>query len=207
MASHLIKPFKFFLKPSLGNLLTKSRMSTELSKLPGNYKMSHHTEYYKASNVPAELVAVMLNRKDLEMFISLEEKNGQWSYKTEHFIKGLPVGGNEITFKVGENIKMEGNDPTDPKNFGRVMEMSVESMEGSLILKGEDETMTLTPSLKHCGERMIMITREVKGENNPTHKMYFEKSEGLEKFCTDAVEEACGAAKEVLGKFGYETNL
>merc|ERR1712080_671108 len=88
MASLLIKPFKIFLKPTFGGLLAKSGLSTELSKLPGIYRMGFQKgldEYHKALKVPNDIVAGILDDK-FEMYLDLKEKNGEWRYKSTYFI-------------------------------------------------------------------------------------------------------------------------
>ena len=163
--------------------MAKSGISTELAKLPGNYKMTHHSglvDYYKGLNLPGDVIKILTNRKDSEMYLALKEKNGEWSYKSTHLIKGFPIGGNEWSFKVGEKFNLAEYEPTDPDNFGRVMEMSVDSVGDSLVLDGQEEMMTFAPLPKHYGEGIVM-TRDIKGKDKATLKVYFESVLGLSK--------------------------
>ena len=101
MASLLLKPFKIFLKPTLGSLVPKSGLSTGLSKLPGNYAMALHkglADHYTALNIPSEIASIILDHEGFEMYLSLEEKNDHWRYKSSYFIEGRPIGGKEYSF-------------------------------------------------------------------------------------------------------------
>ena len=111
MASLLIKPLKIFLKPTIGGLMAKSGLSTELSKLPGNYRMAFNKgldDDHKALKVPNDNVVGFLDDK-MEMYLALEEKNGEWRYKTQYFIEGLPIGGREYRAWLCSNGCGEGS--------------------------------------------------------------------------------------------------
>ena len=121
MTSQLFKPFKLLVKPNIWNFVAKSGMSTELAKLPGNYKMTHHsglTNHFKELTLPNELIKIMTDNTDSEMYFALKEKNGDWSYKSTHLLKGFSIGGNEWSFKVGEKVKLAENSPLNGEARG-----------------------------------------------------------------------------------------
>ena len=86
MASHFLKPFKLFLKPSFSNLISRSSICTELSKLPGYYKMTSQTglyEYYRAWDIPDKIADALVNECD--HYLCLLEEDGIWTYKNTYF--------------------------------------------------------------------------------------------------------------------------
>merc|ERR1712080_717140 len=106
MASLLINPLKIFLKPTIGGLMAKSGLSTELSKLPGKYRLAPNKGLNDSFKVPNDNVVGFLDDK-LEMYLALEEKNGEWRYKSTYFIEGTPIDGRDYEFKVGDKFSME----------------------------------------------------------------------------------------------------